>query len=106
MPRLQTHPLWRYGVAVVSTLAMIGLTLLLQRYLSHGVMALFVVSLMISAWYGGLGPGFLSSVLSVLASQYYFFPPIHSLAVESRDDIAQIVVFSILTLLICILTHA
>lgn len=106
MVRFQSTPIWRYGVAVLSTALVTGLTILLQPYLSHGVMALFTASLMISAWYGGLGPGLLSSALSVLVSQYFFFPPIHSLAVDSRDDVAQIVVFSILTLLICLLTSA
>src|SRR5262245_41381997 len=69
-------------------------------------MALFFASVMISAWYGGLGPGLMASLLSVLASQYFFFPPIYSLAVESSDDIAQIVVFSIVTVLITSLSHA
>jgi signal transduction histidine kinase len=83
-----------------------GVTLLLHSYLSHGVMALFFASVMVSAWYGGLGPGFLASVLSCLACQFFFFPPIYSLAVESGDDIAQIVVFAIVTVLITTLTHA
>jgi len=61
---------------------------------------------MVSAWYGGLGPGLLASVLSSLACQFFFFPPIHSLAVESSDDIAQIVVFAIVTVLITTLTHS
>jgi signal transduction histidine kinase len=69
-------------------------------------MALFIASAMISAWYGGLGPGLVASALSVLAAQFFFFPPIYSLAVDSPDDIAQIVVFSIVTILITALTHA
>jgi len=106
MSGLRNNWVWRYGVAVLSTGLMTGVTILLHQYLSHGVMALFMASVMVSAWYGGLGPGLLASILSVLASQYFFFPPIHSFAVESGDDIAQIVVFSIVTLLITTLTHA
>ncbi len=97
---------WRYGVAVLSTGLTTGATILLHQYLSHGVMALLMASVMISVWFGGLGPGLLASILSVLASQYFFFPPIYSLAVESGDDIAQIIVFSIVTVLITSLTHA
>lgn len=97
---------WRYGVAVLSTGLTTGVTILLHRYLSHGVMALLMASVMISAWYGGFGPGLLASILSVLASQFFFFPPIYSLAVESGDDIAQIIMFSIVTVLITSLTHA
>jgi len=83
-----------------------GVTLLLHAYLSHGVMALFIASVMVSVWYGGLGPGFLASVLSCLASQFFFFPPLHSFAVDSTDDIAQIIVFAIVTVVITSLTHA
>ena len=96
---------WRYGVAVLSTGLVTVLTILLQPYLRHGVMAIFFASVMISAWTGGLGPGVLASTLSVLASCYFFFPPIYSFAAHSDDDIAQIVVFSIVTLLISALTH-
>jgi len=102
----RSTPVWRYGVAVIATGLATVVTILLHRYLSHGVMALFIASVMISAWVGGLGPGLLASVMSVLASQYFFFPPIYSLAVDSSDDIAQIVVFSIVTVLITSLTHA
>jgi len=106
MARIRNNPVWRYGVAVLATGVVTGATILLHAYLSHGVMALFFASVMISAWVGGLGPGLLASVLSVLASQYFFFPPIYSFAVDSGDDIAQIVVFSIVTVLITSLTHA
>jgi signal transduction histidine kinase len=106
MKTLRKTSLWRYGVAVLATALITALTLLLHAYLSHGVMALFFASVMVSAWYGGLGPGLLASLLSSLACQYFFFPPIYSLAVESSDDIAQIVVFAIVTVLITTLTHS
>jgi len=97
--------LWRYGVAAVSTLLVAVLTLLLQPYLRHGVMVIFFASVMISAWVGGLGPGLLASVLSMLATRYLFFPPIYSFEVYSSDDSAQLVVFFIVTILISSLTH-
>ncbi len=106
MATLRGNPLWRYGVAVLATALITALTIALQPFLRNGVMALFFGSVMISAWYGGLGPGLLASLLSVLASQYFFFPPIYSLKVSSGDDIAQIVVFSSVTILISSLTNA
>lgn len=96
---------WRYGVAVVSTGLITVLTILVQPYLKHGVMAIFFASVMVSAWTGGLGPGLVASTLSVLACCYFFFPPIYSFAAHSSDDVAQIVVFSIVTIIISALTH-
>jgi len=104
--KLKQHALGRFGVAVVATAVTTGLTLLLQPYLRNGVMALFFGSVMFSAWFGGLGPGLVASGLSVIASRYFFFPPIYSLAVHSGDDHAQIVVFSIVTIIISFLIHA
>jgi signal transduction histidine kinase len=98
--------LWRYGVAILTTGVATVVTISLSSFLKHGVMAFFVASVMISAWYGGLGPGLVASVLSVLASQYFFFPPIYSFVVNSPEDIAQIVVFFIVTVIISSLTHA
>jgi signal transduction histidine kinase len=95
----------RYGVAVVSTAVVTILTLLLQPYLKHGVMALYFASVMVSAWTGGLVPGLVASALSVLATRYFFFPPAYSFEVYSQDDIVQIIVFSIVTILISALTH-
>jgi signal transduction histidine kinase len=106
MATFRGHVLWRYGVAVAATGIVTGLTLLLQPFLRNGVMALFFGSVMVSAWYGGIGPGLLASFLSVLASQYFFFPPIYSLKVSSGDDVAQIVVFSSVTVLISSLTNS
>jgi len=103
--KLKHHPLGRYGVAVLATALTTGLTLLLQPYLRNGVMALFFGSVMFSGWFGGLGPGLVASVLSVFAARYFFFPPIYSLAVHSGDDHAQIIVFTIVTIIISFLIH-
>jgi signal transduction histidine kinase len=101
--KLKQHWLGRYGVAVLATALTTGLTVLLQPHLRNGVMALFFGSVMFSGWFGGLGPGLVASALSVLAARYFFFPPIYSLAVHSGDDHAQIVVFTIVTIIISIL---
>jgi K+-sensing histidine kinase KdpD len=46
---------------------------------------------MLSSWYGGLWPGFFASLLSVVALDYYFIPPIYALGIgpeEAPDVIA------------------
>jgi signal transduction histidine kinase len=99
------HPATHYAVAVLATALTTGLTVVLQPYLRNGVMALFFGSVMFCGWYGGLGPGLVGSALSVVAARFFFFPPIYSLAVHSGDDHAQIVVFTIVTLIISVLIH-
>jgi hypothetical protein len=60
----------RYGLAVVSVALALGLTLLLIP-LGHGSGVLFLATVMVSAWYGGLGPGLLATTLSALALDFF-----------------------------------
>jgi len=47
---------------------------------------------MLSAWFGGIGPGLVATTLSALAFNYYFLPPIHSLGAKP-EEIPRLVVF-------------
>ena len=46
---------------------------------------LFFGAIVFSAWYCGRGPGWLSVVLSILAVNYYFVPPIFVLDFSFKD---------------------
>jgi len=73
----------KYGVAVLLVLCALLGTLLLQ--LVAVVTPLFFPAVILSAWFGGIGPGLLATPLSVLAFAYYFVPPIYSFAVEGKE---------------------
>ena len=45
----------------------------------------FYAAVAASAWYGGYGPGWASVALSTLAVNYFFLPPLYSLAPSSAD---------------------
>ena len=40
---------------------------------------------MFSSWYGGLWPGFLAALLSVVALDYYFIPPLYALGIGPEE---------------------
>ena len=69
-------------------------------------MAPFLAAVMASAWSGGLGPGLFATGLSMALSAYLFLEPTYSLAVRSADDIAQLVVFSMVSVFVSILNTA
>jgi PAS domain S-box-containing protein len=54
----------------------------------------FYAAVAASAWYGGYGPGWVSVVLSTLAVNYFFLPPLYSLA-PSSADLPRLVAFVI-----------
>jgi len=65
----------RYGLALASVAAALGLSLILVHY---GLPRLFGVfsfaAIAIVFWYGGTGPGLLTVVLSSLAFSFFLFP--------------------------------
>ncbi len=60
----------RYAVAVVSSAFALVLTLGMGSIMAHNPFLLFVAAVIVSAWYGGLGPGLLSSLFSTLTCGY------------------------------------
>ncbi len=58
-----------------------------------------------SAWFAGIGPGVLAVALSLLAFDYYFVPPIYSLAVVATE-IPRILIFALSALFVCVLSAA
>lgn len=48
---------------------------------------LFFGAVMVSAWYGGMGPGLLATMLSALALDYYFLAPIYSLGMGLAESV-------------------
>ncbi len=73
LTRRVLHAVWQYGFAVVSVAVALEITNSLERYTTLRT-PLFYIAIIISAWFGGLGPGLLAVALSTLAVDYYFAP--------------------------------
>jgi signal transduction histidine kinase len=110
----QSSPLWwskaptilSYSVAVLSVAAALVAGLLFNTFLQiDPFVSLFLCAIMFVAWSGGLCPGLLATVLSILAFAYYFAPPINSFGVEFKD-IPRIVLFAIAALFVVSLSAA
>ncbi len=84
----------RYGVAVAAVGFVLIVKVPLESLIGSGPpLILFIPALTFSAWFGGFGPGMLATALGVLACNYFYFPPIGSLRVESGYDRFQLGVF-------------
>jgi PAS domain S-box-containing protein len=64
---------------------------------------LFYPVVVLSAWYGGLGPGLVTTALSGLAISYYWLRPQYSFAVSDLNDLLGLTIFLAIGLLISIL---
>ena len=76
----------KYGTAFVWVVVALGLSLALQQLFPYPFLFLFFAAVMASAWFGGTGPGIFAVILSTLAVDYYFVPPLHSLAINATES--------------------
>jgi len=97
--------IWGYGIALLSVYT----ALLISRWppvrLETAPVSLFLGAIMLSAWFGGLGPGLLATALSSLAFDYYFLPPIYSF-VAKPGEIPRLVIFTVSALFVGSLSAA
>jgi PAS domain S-box-containing protein len=96
----------RYAMAALSVVAALVAGLQLDRFLETApFVSLFLCAIMFASWFGGVGPGFLATALSISAFDYYFLPPMHSVAVAFKD-IPRLVLFAIAALFVIALNAA
>jgi C4-dicarboxylate-specific signal transduction histidine kinase len=104
----------RYGFAVLSITATLIISLWLTPLVDIGLASrsgralafpgtLFFCAVMLSAWYGGIGPGLLATTFSSLAFDYYLR---HSPQHPNPDEIPRLVMFVVANLLVGSLSAA
>src|SRR5213594_3697884 len=90
--RPSTPVVLRYGLAVLSVVVALSITQLLRAYFEPTPNSLFFCAIVVSSWFGGLGPGLLSGLLSVGVIDYYFLFPRYTLGVNP-EDVPRLAVF-------------
>lgn len=95
-----------YGVAVGVSAAAWLLSLLLEPWIEPSGFPLFLGAVMASAWYGGLGPGLLATVLGALAGTGVMFPGVLSSSSASMASLVRLGVFALEGLVISSLAAA
>lgn len=59
----------------------------------------FVCAVMVTGWFGGMGPGLLATALSILALKYYFVSPTGTFVIDAAY-IPSITLFSLVALFV------
>jgi PAS domain S-box-containing protein len=86
--------IWSYWVAVLSVAAALIISRWPAVHLRDAPVSLFLCAVILSAWFGGVGPGSLATSLSALAFYYYFLPPTYSL-VAKPEEIPRLAIFMV-----------
>jgi len=96
----------RYAVAVGAALLALAVTFPIAPYLQRVIFVLFWPAVIGAAWFGGVGPAMLASVLSVLLADYFFIGPPGTLSISSPDDLIPLAVFLFSSIAVALLTDA
>jgi PAS domain S-box-containing protein len=66
----------RYGVAALAIGVVLAVKLLLDPWVTEeSPFLLLAGAVVVSAWFGGLGPGLLATFLGALCAEYFYLPP-------------------------------
>lgn len=99
---------WRYGGAVLASLAFIALRWFLGRFvIDDGTpYAMLFIPIALSAFYGGLGPGLVSVLVTIALADYFLIPPLYTLGLPDTKAVVGTLLFSVSGLIVCALGEA
>jgi PAS domain S-box-containing protein len=97
--------IWSYWIAVLSVAAALIISRLPPLHLQDSPVSLFLCAVILSAWFGGAGPGLVATTLSAVAFYYCFLPPIYSLD-RKPGEIPRFVIFLVSALFVGALSAA
>jgi len=105
-PAQHAHRVWpyrrtaamRYGVAVLAVLVAFAFrSAIYGDLLNRIVFTFFVPAALVAAWYGGLGPGVLATVMGLLLGDFFFLPPRLAFWPLDAIGIRGIIVYTVTT---------
>lgn len=95
---------WRYGAAVLVSLAFIALRWLLAPLIGHDYpFAILFVPIALSSFYGGLGPGLASLLTIVALADYFLIPPLYTLGLPDTPAVLSNLLFAVSGLVVSVL---
>jgi PAS domain S-box-containing protein len=97
----------RYAVAVGATVLAVSLQAAMTPYWGSTLPFIFFYpAIMLSAWFGRIGPGLLATVLSAAAAIILWLPPVTGLGLDNLAEVTGLLVFVGNGILISCLTEA
>jgi len=97
----QRSLLWRYGGAVLLSLAFVAARWLLGHVVEDGhPFTILFIPIAISAFYGGLGPGIVSVLTTIAVADYFLVPPLYTVGLPDTNAVVYTLMFAVSGLVI------
>jgi len=91
------HAMARYGLAVATTIVATALSLAVRPLVHATPSPPFIVSVLLTAWLGGIGPALLATLLAAVSLDLVTAPRLQALSV-GEEAITRVVVFVIVAI--------
>ncbi|HSY85718.1 MAG TPA: sensor histidine kinase KdpD [Verrucomicrobiae bacterium] len=105
MRRRSSFELSAYAGTLAMVTVALGVSLILQRYLGISVIALvFLTAVLTSAITYGLWPALAASLVSTLAYNFFFLPPLYNFTISDPQNVVALFFFAIVALIASNLT--
>ncbi|QCG94453.1 sensor histidine kinase KdpD [Azospirillum sp. TSA2s] len=96
---------WPYVASTGYVAAALGAGHVLHRVLAlNNLTLVFLTAVLASAVTGGLAPSLYASVISVLAFNYFFLPPLYTFTISDPENIVALLVFAVVSVIASNLT--
>ncbi len=93
----ERSPVWRYGFAVLTVLAALGVRLELDALSGvHAAYVPFALAVVLAGGFGGLGPALTATGLSALFAWQFFVKPEHALDLVTPGPLAGLALFVVI----------
>jgi PAS domain S-box-containing protein len=96
LPGVRPNSAAAFLLAGLVVAAATALRLALDPWLFGAQFVTFFPAVLVAAFLGGAGPGWLAAALSVLSAWFFIMPPHFSFALERPQDVAALIVFAVI----------
>ncbi|MBV9899434.1 MAG: PAS domain-containing sensor histidine kinase [Chloroflexi bacterium] len=97
---IATRATWPYLLAAVTSLAALGISLLVGGSATDVPQLLFLGAVAVTAWYGGLWPGLLATLLGFVALDFFFELPAYSLEISDPRTLLESLAYLVIAILL------
>src|SRR6266404_5555671 len=85
---------YRYLAALIAPAIVAGVMQLTWPFFKESPAAIYLLAIAFSSWYGGLRPGLVSIIVSLLLTDYFFIAPYFSLGHFSGTNLGRMIVLA------------
>jgi two-component system sensor histidine kinase KdpD len=105
--RPEPFRVWLYAGSTVAVALALGIGLLIERFIGfQSISLVFLMAVLGSAIAWGLLPSLFACLLSVLAYNFFFIPPLHTFTIADPENVVALFFFLLVAIVVSNLTAA